>query len=409
VTHTDRSRRLATHLALALGSLAAGGCGGDVVCIPGVPCGPVPSYAEPQPAPVVTAQRFAAIGLGHWHSCMLTAQGAAWCWGDNQYGQLGAVSDQTCVEGAELPCSSRPLPVEGGHAFASLAAAVRHTCGLTPAGAAWCWGFGLGGQLGDGSRGNSRVPVPVAGGHVFTQLSMSLFTDHQCGLKADGSLWCWGTSLGVGSTGPAASAVPVRWAEASAVAFAQIALGESHACGLDVAGQAWCVGSNDQGQLGDGGSAASAVPVPVAGGRRYVLLVAGPGHNCALDATGQAWCWGWGNAVGDGAGDQAPPRRVPVAVAGTLRFERLSAGAGRTCGLAAGGAAWCWGDGWNGVLGSGTLAAQPAPVAVAVPPSVALVALEAGGVVTCGIDTAGQAWCWGGNESGAVGRPVVGR
>lgn len=385
--------------------LALGGCGGDVVCISGVPCGPVPSFAEPQPAPVTTAQRFAAIGLGHNHSCMLTAAGAAWCWGDNQYGQLGAASGETCVEGAGLACSSHPLAVTTGVAFTSLAAAVRHTCGLTPAGTVWCWGSGLGGQLGDGRRTNSMVPVQTGGGHAFVQLSVSLLSDHSCGLVADGSVWCWGPGFGYGTTGPVPSDLPARWTEASAVAFSRIALGEAHACGLDAAGRAWCIGNNGYGQLGDGGSASSRLPLAVAGSSRFVQIVAGPSHNCALDAAGQAWCWGLGNAVGDGAGPEAAPRRVPVAVASSQRFVHLTAGAGRTCGLTASGGAWCWGDGWNGVLGDGTTDHRSTPVAVAAPP---LAVLGAGGVVTCGIDTTGQAWCWGGNESGAVGRPVVG-
>jgi len=387
--------------------LALGGCGGggEAVCIPGAPCGPVPSFAEPLPAPVATAQRFAGIGLGHNHSCMRTSAGAAWCWGDNQYGQLGATSSETCVEGAGLPCSSRPLAVGGSTVFTSLAAAVRHSCGLTSAGTVWCWGFGLGGQLGDGSRANSLVPLAVAGAHTFVQLSISLFSDHNCGLKADGSLWCWGAGFSYGTMGPSPSAVPTPWTAASAVAFSQIALGEAHACGLDAAGLAWCIGNNGYGQLGEGGSTSSPLPLAVAGARRYVQIVAGPSHSCALDAAGQAWCWGQGNAVGDGGGAEAPPRRAPVPVAGSQRFVHLSAGAARTCGLTAAGAAWCWGDGWNGVIGDGATAHRATPAAVATP---ALVALAAGGVVSCGIDSAGQAWCWGGNESGAVGRAVIG-
>jgi alpha-tubulin suppressor-like RCC1 family protein len=35
------------------------------------------------------------------------------------------------------------------------------------------------------------------------------------------------------------------------------------------------------------------------------------------------------------------------------------------------------------------------------------VAIAAGGIVTCGIDTTGAAWCWGDNETGTIGRPVI--
>lgn len=83
-----KGSRLRSALTVAV-LLVLGGCGGGSVCIPGVPCGPVPSCAEPVPAPVATAQRFAAIGLGHNHSCMRTAAGGAWCWGDGWGGVLG--------------------------------------------------------------------------------------------------------------------------------------------------------------------------------------------------------------------------------------------------------------------------------------------------------------------------------
>lgn len=382
-----------------LGILALAGCSGGSFCIEGAPCGPVPNYDEPQPAPVDTTQRFVAIGAGHRHACMLTAAGAAWCWGDNTYGQLGAPATQRCVEGVDSPCSARPIPVAGGLVLASLTASERHTCGLTAAGAAWCWG--------DGDfavNNNDKLPFAVPGGHAFVQVVASLFANLSCGVKADGSLWCWGSGFSYGSTGPSVSAVPTQWTEASAVAFGRIALGEAHACGLDGSGHAWCIGSNAYGQLGSGQAASSAVPVPVAGGRIFTQIVAGPDHSCALAPDGQAWCWGSGNAIGDGGGDAAPPRTVPVAVAGGHRFAHLSAGAGRTCALTQDGSAWCWGHGYGGVLGDGATEARAAPVAVQAP---RLVAIDAGGVVTCGIDTAGVGWCWGDNETGSVGRAVV--
>jgi alpha-tubulin suppressor-like RCC1 family protein len=359
----------------------------------------VPNYDEPQPAPADTIQRFSAMGLGHLHACMLTAAGAPWCWGSNEYGQLGAPAPQRCVEGVGQPCSARPLSVAGGLVLSSLTASHRFTCGLTADGAAWCWGYGDSAQ-----DNNDKEPFAVGGGHAFVQVAASLFANLTCGLKADGSLWCWGTGFSYGSTGPAASTEPAQWAAASSVAFTSIALGEAHACGLDGTGHAWCVGSNAYGQLGSGHAASSSEPVPVAGDRTYSEVVVGPNHSCALSAEGQAWCWGSGNAVGDGRGDGAPARLQPVPVLGGHRFARLAAGAGRTCALTAEGSAWCWGEGYGGVLGDGTTEHRAAPVAVAVP---RLAALAAGGVLTCGIDTSGVAWCWGNNESGAVGRPVI--
>lgn len=378
------------------------GCGGSG-SLP-IPIGPVPNYAEPSPAPVVGAQRFAGPGIGHWHSCMRTAAGEAWCWGSNEYGQLGAVSSERCMDG-NIDCSSEPLRVAGAADYVQLAADHTHTCGLTASGGARCWGYGAGGQLGDGLRSSSTTPVEVAGGHAFAELAAALWGGATCGRKLDGSLWCWGIGMAT-AAGPAPSPEPARWTQADGVAWRGLALGEAHACGLDAAGRAWCLGRNSFGELGDGGTETATAPSPVAGGHVFVAVSAGPMHSCALDAAGAAWCWGTGAGVGDGAPADTV-RRTPVAVAGGLRFVQLAAGVNRTCGLTATGAAWCWGDNGGGALGDGSTRDRLEPVAVG--GGQTFVSLGVGGMASCGLTSDGVAWCWGWNETGALGRPIVAR
>jgi len=393
-------------LSMPLAAAMLGSCGGGALCPPQVPCGGAgPSYAEPAPVAVATPVRFAQIGLGQSHSCMLTATGEAWCWGSNEYGQLGAATTQRCNDGM-TDCSSTPLRVSGDLAFVSLAGSHHSSCALTAAGKAWCWGIG---QLGDGQpTRKSVVPVAAAGDHSFSLLAVSLNNATACGLEADRSLWCWGGGL-VGTLGPPASASPVRWDKAASVAWSQFSLGEQHACGLDDQGQAWCIGSNLFGALGNGapaGSAGSAVPVPVAGGRVYREIVAGSMHTCALAVDGQAWCWGSGAPVGDAAPNGASSRNVPVAVAGNLRFSQITSGWLTSCGLTADGSAWCWGE-FSQYVGDGTSGERrPAPIAVT--GGIKFRTIRAGGA-TCGIALDGTGYCWGDNTLGEVGTPSVGR
>jgi alpha-tubulin suppressor-like RCC1 family protein len=77
------------------------------------------------------------------------------------------------------------------------------TCGLTAAGAAWCWGAGASGILGVGSAANTSTPAPVAGGHAFLDLVMGV--SHVCGTTAT-QAYCWGNAkqLGLGGGGAAA-------------------------------------------------------------------------------------------------------------------------------------------------------------------------------------------------------------
>ncbi len=153
-----------------------------------------------------------AEGAGGEHSCA-ARDGDVWCWGSNEYGQLGTTSANDDCGGT--PCSVWATRVRGlGVNVDSIALGMWHTCAIA-SGDVYCWGAGNYGQLGDGSMQNSIVPVLVDGGHTF--LSISAGGEHTCGVIEDGSLYCWGRNvlgqLGDGSTTDAGT--PVRVSEPS--------------------------------------------------------------------------------------------------------------------------------------------------------------------------------------------------
>src|SRR2546425_11578886 len=69
--------------------------------------------------------KFTAVSASGEFACGLTAAGAAYCWGANDRGQLG---DGTTTD------RSRPARGGGGVRFAAVTAGPFHTCGLTPEG-----------------------------------------------------------------------------------------------------------------------------------------------------------------------------------------------------------------------------------------------------------------------------------
>jgi alpha-tubulin suppressor-like RCC1 family protein len=107
-------------------------------------------------APVAaSSQTYSSIAAGGSHTCGLTTRGAAYCWGYNGYGQLG---DGTTTDSDE----NGPQAVIGGLKFASISAGDYHTCALTARGAAYCWGYNGSGQLGDGTTTDSDEDGPQA-------------------------------------------------------------------------------------------------------------------------------------------------------------------------------------------------------------------------------------------------------
>jgi alpha-tubulin suppressor-like RCC1 family protein len=108
--------------------------------------------------PVVTPQRvdsdaqLRTISAGVNHTCALTAGGTAYCWGANNYGQLGDRSKTG---------HSRPVAVQGAGALVALFPGGSHTCGRNRAGDVFCWGYNIDGQLGNGGREESTVPIKV--------------------------------------------------------------------------------------------------------------------------------------------------------------------------------------------------------------------------------------------------------
>src|SRR5205823_665165 len=137
----------------------------------------------------------------------------------------------------------------GSVSFASVEAGAYHTCGRTADGAAYCWGYNGWGQLGDGSIVSSLVPGPVTGG--FTYASVSAGWGPTCALTANGTAYCWGDNgngaLGIGSDtanidlcaagSGQCSETPLK--VAGGLQFSSVGAANLHACGLTAAGAAY--------------------------------------------------------------------------------------------------------------------------------------------------------------------------
>lgn len=337
----------------------------------------------------------ATVGIGSMHSCAISSAGGAMCWGRNAYGTLG---DGTRTS------RSTPGAVSGlMSGVVAIAAGSYHTCAVGDDSGVKCWGWNASHQLGDGTTALRLTPVAVSGLSSVVAIEAGVY--HTCAVTGAGAAMCWGNNdagqLGDGTTLPRAAPVAVSRLSSGVVA---IAAGELFSCALTKSGGVWCWGANYEGQLGDGTTSSRSTPTKIPG-LTAVAISAGSKHACAVTTEGAAKCWGYNfdGQLGDGTSQR---RLSPVPVVGlSTGIAAISAGSYHTCALKTlGGApgALCWGDNTFGQLGDGSFLDSLTPRGV--------VDLDSGGsaiacshVHSCSLSRSGKLQCWGSNFFGQLG------
>jgi alpha-tubulin suppressor-like RCC1 family protein len=350
-------------------------------CVPNGKCRTVPVCKDP----------WVAISAGHAHTCALKSSGAAYCWGDNSAGALGARFAKTC--GSFGPtCSEYPIRVEcpagAPCRFSNIAAGTDFTVATDINGDTWSWGSG------------ARTHTKVSAANGTKRLLFERITagnGHGCGIVKGGDLWCWGNNLfgqaGAGlpmSTVPLDSAVRVL----SAFKFAKVAAARDHTCATNSAGDGVvCWGRDDQNQVR--GPSSSAFPL---GGSQFFFQHFGgftPILDVAVSGTSSCATLGNGNGVrcwGANASLDLRPIGTP---------DQFAVGWAYACALSARQAS-CLGANASGQLGIGWSSDQDSPVTPHPPPT-EFESISTGTAHTCGITPSGDAYCWGRTWEGQIG------
>lgn len=279
-----------------------------------------------QPTPVqVSLPAASALGLGDQHTCAVTS-GGVYCWGANDTAEFGN----------NLGDSGTPVLIDQRNGSLALVAGDTHTCSLVAGGGVICSGLNQYGDVGDGTMSQANLPVSVVGLPAITALGTGF--EHTCGIANNGDLYCWGlnNTVQIANSG---STVPTAIHVTGVTKVTQMAGGAGHTCALQADRSAHCRGSNSNGQLGLGTIGGSG-----AFGKVIVdhldAISAGANHTCLL-ASGAVSCVGEGYDMN------------PVAIALPRPATAIASGSYHACAILDDGTVYCWGINTYGQLGNG--------------------------------------------------------
>lgn len=329
---------------------------------------------------------------------------------------IGATKIKAKLEGFEDSIDVRVV-----HRFVDIFAGSDHTCGLTAAGRAWCWGANGDGQLGNAYQGEEggetqAVPVRVVIDESVSFQTLALGEETTCGLTKSKEVWCWGTNdnlvLGRSEDDVTWSAVPLLLDDRSYETIGSMAYG---VCGLDASGFAHCWGyGSDDYELGDPDvTDNSMTPVAVSAPEgennpvAFTVLRHGRYFSCGLTAAGRLYCWGFNSSgqLGDGTTNS---RAHAISPLGDTVVKSFGLGIRFACATTEDDVTHCWGENDYGQVdpSAGTADVRTPVVRFPsngfVPASFAL-----GNEHGCALDDEGRAFCWGRNSYSQLGRETA--
>jgi len=372
---------------------------------------------------VLSGKTIKSISAGQYFACVTASDDQAYCWGYDNYGQLGNNS----VVQSLVPVAVDTTGLLSGKTVKSISTGYNHTCAIASDDRAYCWGYNPYGGLGNNTSTNSSVPVAVDTTGVLSGKNIKTIAAGYyatCAFTSDDQVSCWGYNgygqLGNNST--AQSRVPVAIDTSGAISgktIKSISFNWTHVCAAYDDNHVYCWGGDDFGQLGIGSTSISKVaaavdssytPPAILSGLTNTAVSSGYYNACSLTSGGQVYCWGY-NTLGQVGNNTTDNSYVPSAVytAGALSgktIKSISTGWANNCAIASDDQVYCWGDGFYGALGNNTTVLSKVPVATdttGVLSGKTIKSVSTGYYATCVIASDDLAYCWGYNTNGGLG------
>ena len=361
------------------------------------------------------------LSLGEAHSCALRTDGAIYCWGRNDEGQVGDGTEQ------DRSTPTRVVGLPAGRTVLQIAAGELHTCAILDDNTVWCWGTNeqhILGQCNDAALVSSAQPlmVPRWGANTaaspacdpttpFKATSIAAGGVHNCAVGTDASVYCWGENSHGNQGGQCGQdngildpvPGPLKIAGTITQGANAVQVGDEYSCILASDHSVWCFGCNDLYELGQGSgnSVNSYKPLAVQGLADVDYLVLADETGCVVTRQKTLFCWGSGS-TGIFGKQLSDIDRASYITNGTGAFSGGTSAS--LCVTQSDGSFSCFGANDLGQCGNGTSSPQATFAPTSSSTYLATVSKASlGATHTCAITTDGALWCWGANDHGQLG------
>ena len=324
--------------------------------------------------------------------CAIDNEGQIWCWGGNQYGQMGNGTIVALTTDVYETPTRVVLPDNAASRYVNVGWNQSRVCAITMSSQLYCWGR------------NTATPTLVTLPNAAIPTSVSSSSVATCAL-ASGTVYCWGSNTN-GELGRTSDTNIVAAIDLPAGTYVSaLTSGGRHHCALTSERKLYCWGANDQGQLATSSSTAySAQPLLVNLPDSATAVSSGELHSCVTTVQNRVYCWGdglYGQLSGSYADSYSP---VQVSLPAGFAPTRVFAGASHSCALALPQSLFCWGeDSSYGIVGgSSPNALSPVASRFTFAAGERVLDVALGNLVTC-VLTDQRTRCVGYNANGQLG------
>jgi alpha-tubulin suppressor-like RCC1 family protein len=248
---------------------------------------------------------------GYYGYCAVLSTSHTDCWGYGRDGELG----DGATSNSDVPVSVVAVSTARAVASDSLSGSY---CALLSTGKVDCWGYNASGELGNGTTASSDVPVTAKGVTNATSITENADGNNGsfCAVLSTHQVKCWGYGLDgeLGNGTTTTFTVPVLVKNLSTAVA--VTGSDNGFCAVLTTSHVDCWGYGVNGDLGNGSFSSSDVPVAVRKITNATRVAGGYYGFCAVLSTSNTDCWGYGQdgELGDGAtsnSDVPVPVRAP--------------------------------------------------------------------------------------------------